>query len=69
MSEKVSRNLKFVYNPAVSKWEPETKVTGTPTKGYAAGVGGTNVTILTVAAGTFFALTDLILTNESHKEN
>lgn len=63
MAEKATRTIKFVYNPATSKWQPDSKVTGTPTYGYQQGVASTATAVLTVPAGAVFALTDIILTN------
>jgi hypothetical protein len=61
-SEKINKDFDFVYNPVTGKWVPTQKVQGTPTYLYRSGV--TSATqLLTLSAGQYFGMTDLLLTN------
>jgi len=61
-SEKINKGFDFVYNPVTGKWVAVQKVQGTPK--YASQINITSATqLLTLSAGQFFGMTDLILTN------
>jgi len=61
-TEKINKGFDFVYNPVTGKWVAVQKVQGTPK--YASQINITSATqLLTLSAGQFFGMTDLILTN------
>jgi len=61
-SEKINKDFDFVYNPVTGKWVAVQKIQGIPKYFSQSNVTG-SISLITLTAGQFFAMTDLILTN------